>query len=217
MASAAGAASGGGGIGGAAVGGTTFGGGSNSPGSTGAYTGNLTFEEWKKMKGLLSGQYLERDAWEEWSAWNQNQSQLRSGGAALVRSLKPGPEAEPEREDVGSSPGFEKVQRFLRQQRATGRVVSPNEVRMAWQGYWDAWAGKQTERERIGLERDRLESQEEQWAWQREFAEGGRELDESSAAAAGGSAIGMGIGFAVGGPVGSMVGGMVGGAIGGSK
>ena len=131
--------------------------------------------------------------------------------------MKPGPEPEPEREEVGSSPGFEKVQRFLRQQRATGRVVSPNETRMAWQGYWDAWAGKQTERERIGIERERLDLQAKQWAWQRSFSEEGRELEEDTAAASAGAMIGMGIGFAVGGPVGAFAGGAIGGMIGGSK
>ena len=127
MGSAAGAASPG-----MAFGGMVAGGGMVGPTLPGYYSGNLTFEEWKKKKGLLRGQYAERDAWEEWDAWNQNQSLLRAtqGGPT---TLKPGPEPEPEREDIGSSPGFEKVQRFLRQQRATGRVVSPNEARMAWQ------------------------------------------------------------------------------------
>ncbi|MGB2828058.1 MAG: hypothetical protein WBC50_07680 [Dehalococcoidales bacterium] len=207
MESAAGAASMGGSVG-------TALGGPAAPG--GSYTGNLTFEEWKKRKGVLPGQGQQRDLWEEWDAWNQNQSLLRSRGAGQ-RYLKPGPEPEPEREEVGSSPGFEKVQRFLRQQRATGRVVSPNETRMAWQGYWDAWAGKQTERERIGIERERLDLQAKQWAWQRSFSEEGRELDESAAASQGGAVIGTVSGFAVGGPVGAFAGGAIGGMIGGSK
>ena len=192
------------------------GGGPNIPGS---YTGQLTFDEWKKRKGLLPGQYLQRDAWEEWQAHSSVQGNLRppGGGATLPVAAEPEPE---EKEDVGSSPGFEKVQRFLRQQRATGRVVSPEQTRMAWQGYWDAWAGKQTEREKIAIERERLDIEDKRWEWQKGFQEEGRDWEreqaESSDAAAGGSMIGMGIGFAVGGPIGGMIGGSIGGMIGGS-
>jgi hypothetical protein len=187
-------------------------GGPNIPG---AYTGNITFKDWIKRKGLLRGQYSEIDAWEQWQTYNQQQSQLRTRYGSGQERV-PEVEVEPEKEDVGSSPGFEKVQRFLRQQRATGRVVSPEQTRMAWQAYWDAWAGKQTERERIGIERERLELEEERFAWQREYAGERLEMEESAAGARGGAMIGTGVGFMFGGPVGGMVGGMIGGMIGGS-
>lgn len=197
--------------------GNTLGGG---PALPGGYTGQLSFEEWKKRKGLLPGQYAERDAWEQWQADSTEQSLLRSKYGSGQERLPVAAEPEPEEEQVGSTPGFEKVQRFLRQQRATGRVVSPGQTRMAWQGYWDAWAGKQAEREKLGIEAERLDLQKEQFAWQREFSEEGleytRKQEESSAMASGMSMIGMGVGFAVGGPVGGMIGGMIGGAIGGS-
>jgi len=92
------------------------------------------------------------------------------------------------KEHVGSTPGFEKVQRFLRQQRATGRVVSPEEGRTAWQAYWDSWMGKQTEREKTGLAKEafewqkmmdqaRLDLSEEQMENAEDAARGGGFLD----------------------------------------
>ena len=205
--SAASAASGAGHFGGA-----TAMGGPNIPG---IYGGNLSFEEWKKRQGLQRGQYDQRHAWEMWQQYNQSQSQLRARYGAGQERV-PEPELEPEREDVGSSPGFEKVQRFLRQQRATGRVISPEQIRYAWGAYWDKWAGKQAERERIGIERERLELEEERFAWQRGITKEQLEREEQAAMAGGMSMIGMGVGFAVGGPVGGIIGGTIGGMIGGS-
>ena len=91
---------------------------------------------------------------------------------------------------------------------------------MAWQRYWDVWAGKQTEREKIGIERERLDFQKwlaaEQLGMSKDEMEYRREQEESAAKSKGMGMIGMGVGFAVGGPVGGVIGGIIGGVIGGS-
>jgi len=194
--------------------------GGSPTGYPGAYTGTLTLEEWKKRKGMLPGAYMGLDATEQWEQYNVGQVAARPWNEGITYPAKPEEPKFEAKQDVGSSPGFEKVQRYLRQQRATGRVVSDEETRMAWQGYWDAWAGKQTEREKIGIERERLDFQKwfaaEQLGMSKDEMEYRREQQKSAAKSKGMGMIGMGVGFAVGGPVGGVIGGIIGGVIGGS-
>jgi len=191
--------------------------GGSPPGYRGAYIGTLTREEWNKRKGLWPGAYMGLDETERWEQYNVGQTAARPWNEGITYAAKEESKVEVER-DVGSSPGFEKVQRYLRQQRATGRVVSDEETRMAWQGYWDAWAGKQTEREKIGIERETLDFQKwlaaEQLGIAKEELEYRREQEESAAKSKGGMAIGMAIGSVIPG-VGTIIGGVIGGIIGG--
>ena len=181
------------------------------------YQPMLSLENWRKLSkdNFLKGS---RDEWDMWQGDMNARSTMRrplpTKSKESVDAI-PGPE-----EDPGSTPGFEKVQRFLRQQRAAGRVVSPEQERTAWTSYWDVWSGKQTEREKIGIERERLDFQKwlaaEQLGMSKEELEYRREQEEGAAKSKGMGMIGMGVGFAVGGPPGAVIGGILGGWIGGS-
>lgn len=187
----------------------------------------MSREDWLDMH--RGGQRKwERMSMDEFDAWNEyKQTYTMSTHYMKGKMQRPVPEEEtpPEAErEIGTTPGFERVQKFLRQQSATGRTITPEMIRGAWQGYWGAWSDKESERARVGLEEERLDLSKERFAYEKEMGWARYGLDEESqeradkaAAAAGGASIGTTIGFVTGGPVGGMIGGMVGGMIGGSK
>ena len=63
--------------------------GGSPTGYPGAYTGTLTFEEWKKRKGLWSGAYMGLDATEQWEQYNVGQVAARPWNEGITYPAKP--------------------------------------------------------------------------------------------------------------------------------
>jgi hypothetical protein len=88
------------------------------------------------------------------------------------------------------SQAFGDVQRFLKQRRAGGQIVSPHSERLAWQAYWDAQASRQSESRRIGLAEDELD-------WRKDATKEAADRAQDAAKIAGITEIGtLGVGAA---------------------
>ena len=140
-------------------------------------------------------EYMNRDEFDAYNEYSNTFNMSRHYGKDTTE--RPPPEAAPDapeaEREIGTTPGFERVQKFLRQQSATGRTITPEMIRGAWQGYWGAWSDKESERARVGLQKESLDLSKERFAYEKEMGwkrfgmdEERMEREDKAAAAAGG-------------------------------
>ena len=83
------------------------------------------------------------------------------------------------------SQSFANVQRYLRQRRAGGQTVTPRETRLAWQGYYDALAGRALQQRQLGLQQQQLDIQSQQFEEQMDLKKEAMAREEDAARIAG--------------------------------